>query len=85
METEYARYLEAVKALEECSIPREQLTAEKAAVYQQAAELNQQIRAVRRQIALCREIQNARPQMEQDIQTIETKEKAVTRDEHRRR
>ena len=85
MEAEYARYLEAVKVLEECSIPREQLTAEKATVYQQAAELNQQIRSVRRQLALCREIQNARPRMERDIQTIETKEKAVTRDEHRRR
>lgn len=85
MEAEYARYLEAVKVLKECGIPREQLTAEKATVYQQAAELNQQIRSVRRQLALCREIQNARPQMERDIQTIETKEKAVTRDEHRRR
>ena len=85
MEAEYARYLEAVKALEECGIPREQLTAEKAALYQQAAELNRQIRSVRQQLALCREIQNARPRMERDIQTIETKEKAVTRDEHRRR
>lgn len=85
MEAECARYLEAVKALAECGIPREQLTAEKAAVYQQTAELNRQIRAVQRQIALCREIQNAQPQMERDIQTIETKEKAVTRDEHRRR
>ena len=83
MEAELARYEAATKTLANCGIPREALLAEKAAVYQEAAELNRQIRAVRRRLALCREVQDARLQMERDIQTLEHR-KAVTRDEHRR-
>lgn len=85
LEAEYARCQDAVKKLDECGIPKEQLTAEKAGIYQQLAELNREIRAARRQLALCRSIQTARPQMERDIQTIERKEKVVIRDEHRQR
>ena len=83
MEAELARYEAATKTLANCGIPREELLAEKAAVYRKAAELNRQIRAIRRQLALCREIQDVWLRMERDIQTIEHR-KAVTRDEHRR-
>ena len=74
----------AVAALEQCGVPREGLIQEKAELYDRLAELNRQIRAERRKLALCRKIQNSLPQMEHEIQTIETREE-VNRDEHRRR
>ena len=83
MEAEFARYMDAVAVLEKCNIPRERLTAEKADIYRQLAELNHQIRAERKKLALCREICSHLPQMEQEINQIEVKE--MIRDDHRRR
>lgn len=83
MEAEFARYMDAVDTLEQCPIPRERLMAEKADVYRQLAELNREIRAQRKKLALCREIQEKLPRMEQEINQIEPKE--VRQDEHRRR
>lgn len=85
MEAEFARYMEAVAVLEGCSIPRERLTAEKAEIYEQVAEVNRQIRAERKKLALCRDILDRLPQMEQDINKIEEHQKEVDRDERRRR
>ena len=85
VEAEYARYMEAVAVLEECSIPRERLTAEKAEIYEQVAEVNRQIRAERKKLALCRDILDRLPQMEHDINKIEEHTKEVERDERRRR
>ena len=56
METEFARYMEAVAVLEGCGVPRERLTAEKAEIYEQVAEVNRQIRSERKKLALCRDI-----------------------------
>ena len=83
MEAEAARYMEAVAMLESCPIPREQLAAEKMEVYQQVAEINRRIRTERKKLALCQEIQNRLPRMEQSIERLEKKE--VIHDEHRRR
>lgn len=83
MEEEAARYTEASSLLDGCGIPRERLTAEKAEIYRQLAEVNRSIRAERRKLALCREIQERVPKMKQSIEKIETKE--VIPDEHRRR
>lgn len=83
METEYAQYLEAVTVLEQCSIPREQLIAEKADVYEQLAEINRKIRAERENLAMCQQIQSEVSHMERETKSIENKE--VLRDEHRRR
>ncbi len=83
METEYAQYLEAVAVLEQCSIPREQLTAEKADVYDQLAEINRKIRAERKKLAMCQQIQSEVLHIERETKSIENKE--VFRDEHRRR
>ena len=85
MEDEYARYLEAVSVLEKSGITREQLSTEKAALYQQLAQVNSAIRAERKKLALCREIQDRLPRMEQSIRKIENKEVEVTEDERRRR
>ena len=84
MEEEFARYMDAVDTLERCPIPRERLTAEKTDVYRQLAELNRQIRAERKKLALCRGIQENLPRMEREIQKIETKDEVI-RDDHRRR
>lgn len=71
MEAEFARYMDAVTALEQCGIPKERLIIEKAEIYEQLAEINRQIRGERKKLALCREIQSRLPQMEHDIDKIE--------------
>ena len=85
MEAEFAQYLEAAAVIERSGIPRGQLMSEKAAVYQQLAELNRQIRQERKNLALCREIMDWIPQMEKTIQRADELKKEVERDEHRRR
>ena len=85
MEDEFARYMQAVRLLEQCGIPPEHLTKEKTEVYNQLADLNRQIRAERKKLDLCREIQTASKQMEEDIRKTETRGKEVEHDEHRRR
>ena len=83
MEAEAARHAEASALLDGCGVPRERLTAEKAELYRQLAELNRSIRAERRKLALCKEVMERTPKMKQSIEKIEMKE--VTHDEHRRR
>ena len=85
MEAEFAQYLEAVAVIERSGISKGQLMSEKAAVYQQLAELNRQIRQERKNLALCREIMDWIPQMEKTIQSADELKKEVERDEHRRR
>ena len=85
MEVEYTRYMEAVAVLEQCGIPRERLSNEKAEIYEQLAQINRDIRAERKKLALCQEIQSRLPQMEQNINKIEEHTKEVERDERRRR
>ena len=83
MEAEAARYAEASALLDGCGVPRDRLTAEKAELYRQLAELNRSIRAERRKQALCKEVMEQAPKMKQSIEKIEMKE--VSHDEHRRR
>ena len=85
METEFERYMEAVALLEGSSIPRERLMEEKAEVYEQLAELNREIRSERRKLALCREIRQQAPAMEEDIQRTEEQRKEAREHERRRR
>ncbi len=85
MEEPFARYMDAVSALEQCGIHREQLMAEKAELYRQLADVNREIRQARKEISMCETIERNRPQMEHDIQVAEAKAKEVERDEYRRR
>ncbi len=85
METEFEKYMEAVKQLEKCGISAERLTEEKAEIYEQLASLNREIRAERRKLKLCQEIRQQIPAMEQDIQKTEEHQKEVQEHEHRRR
>ena len=74
MEAEFSRYMEAVSALEQCDIPAERLAAEKAELYEQLAQVNRDIRAARKWLELCREIQSQQPQMERTIERIGSRE-----------
>ena len=81
MEDEAARYMDAVDVLEKAGASIEQLKAEKAAAYEAIAEANRDIRAIRKQIALCDEITKNIPQIEKDVHSVErTKTKEVNRD-----
>jgi hypothetical protein len=83
MEYEFLRYTEAVKMLDHCGIPLTQITAEKVEIYNQLAEINREIRQLRRKLELCKKIEAEVPQIKSDIQKIENKE--VGKDECRRR
>ena len=85
MEEQFARYMDAVSALEQCGIHREQLMAEKAELYRQLADINREIRRARKEISMCDTIERNRPQMEHDIHVAEAKAKEVEREEYRRR
>ena len=74
MEAEFTRYMDAEAVLEQSGVPRERLTAEKAALYEQLAQVNADIRAARKKLALCKEIQDRLPQMERTIEKIESRE-----------
>ena len=84
METEFSRYMEARTILEQCGIPLERITAEKAELYEQLAQVNREIRAARKELALCREIQDRLPQMERTIEKMESRE-AENHEKHRGR
>ena len=71
LEEELARYQAAKALLDQCPISRERLTEEKAALYQQLAEVNREIRATRKQFELCKAILYNSPQMERDIRAAE--------------
>ena len=75
METEFSRYMEARAVLERCGVPLERLTAEKAGLYEQLAQVNREIRSARKKLALCEEIQARLPQMQRTVEKIECRER----------
>ena len=74
METEFSRYIDAAAILERCGIPCKRLASEKAELYERLAQVNREIRAERNKLALCKEIQDRLPQMEQTIEKTESRE-----------
>jgi len=81
MEDEAARYMDAVDMLEKAGVSIDKLKNEKAAAYEAVADVNRDIRAVRKQIAMCDEITKNIPQIEKDVHSVErTKTKEVNRD-----
>lgn len=73
METECARYADAVAVLETCGIPRERLLREKAELYEEIAEVNREIREQRKKLAMCAEILSKTLEIEANLQKIESK------------
>lgn len=84
METEFSRYMEARAVLERCGVSLERLTAEKAGLYEQLAQVNREIRSARKKLALCEEIQTRLPQMQRTIEKMESREREQNKD-HRGR
>lgn len=82
MEDEAARYLEAANILEKAGVSIEQLKTEKAAAYEAVAEVNLDIRAIRKQIALCDEISQAAPAIQKQIDAVtkEPRDKSIQKE-----
>ncbi len=85
-EEKFAMYMNAAALLDACGIPRERLSQEKAKIYQDIADINAEIRAVRHEISLCEAIRERAPRMEKDIASaIPQKKKEVTKGHGNRR
>ncbi len=71
MESEYAQYADAKATLDACGISRQTLIEKKAKIYEQLAQLNQQIRAERKKLKLCKEISESAASMQRDVSAQE--------------
>ena len=71
LEDEAARYSKAVAVLKKSGIDRDTLKQEKAGLYNQLAEVNREIRDVRKKLKMCVEIQERLPIIKRDLQTTE--------------
>lgn len=80
-EPKKAEYDDAKEVLDTCGIPREALLAEKADLYEQLAQVNQQIRQERWKLKQCKEISETAVIMQRDIDRVEQQPQriAVTR------
>ena len=71
LEDEVARYDEAVAVLEKSGVDRETLKQEKSGLYNQLAQVNREIRDVRKKLKMCAEIKERVPKIQRDIQKAE--------------
>ena len=71
MEEEYQTLLEAEKILAESGFSVEDLASEKSELYNQLAQINREIRAVKQEIKTCREVQTLAETMQKDIDEAE--------------
>lgn len=70
-EQEYQRYMDAVKLLDGCGISRTALAEEKTEVYEKLADLNREIRQLRKDLKMCQEIIGEIPSLERRLQRLE--------------
>ena len=77
MEVEAQQYMDAVKLLDSCGVSREALSQQQAELYTKLADLNREIRQVRKQLKICEEIQVQAATMRENIREIEHPEKEV--------
>ena len=75
MEQEAQRYMEAVKLLDGCGESREALSQQQAELYTKLANLNRELRQVRKQIKMCEEIRTQAAAMQENIREIEAPER----------
>ena len=69
--------------LDACDVPREALLAEKADLYEQLAQVNQQIRQERWKLKQCKEISETAVIMQKDIDRVEQQPQRIA-DTHQR-
>ena len=75
MEAEAQQYMDAVKLLDNCGESREALSQQQTELYTKLADLNREIRQVRKQIKMCEEIRTQAAAMQENIREIETPER----------
>ena len=78
-----ADYDNAKEVLDTCGIPREALLAEKADLYEQLAQVNQQLRQERWKLKQCKEISETAVIMQRDIDRVEQQPQRIA-DTHQR-
>lgn len=71
MEEECRRYMDAVAILKAQGVSRETTAEEKSELYQALADVNREIREVRKEMDMCAQIAESAPAMERELQTIE--------------
>ena len=75
MEQEAQRYVEATKLLDNCGESRDALSRQQAELYTKLADLNRELRQVRKQIKMCEEIRTQAAAMQKNIREIEAPER----------
>ena len=75
MEQEAQRYMEAVKLLDNCGESREELSRQQTELYTKLADLNRELRLVRKQIKMCEEIRVQATAMQENIRETEAPER----------
>ena len=75
MEVEAQQYMDAVKLLDSCGVSREALSQQQAELYTKLADLNWELRQVRKQLKMCEEIRERAAAMQENIREIETPER----------
>ena len=75
MEVEAQQYMDAVKLLDSCGKSREALPQQQAELYTKLADLNREIRRVRKQLKMCEEIRVQAATMRENIREIEVPER----------
>ena len=77
MEAEAQQYMDAVMLLDNCGESREALSQQQSELYTKLADLNREIRQVRKQIKMCVEIREQATTMQENIREIEHPELEV--------
>ena len=75
MEVEAQQCMDAVKLLDGCGVSREALSQQQAELYTKLADLNWEIRQVRKQLKMCADIQSRTAEMKENIREIEAPER----------
>ena len=79
METEAQQYMDAITLLDSCGESREALSQQQSELYTELADLNRELRQVRKQIKMCEEIREQAAVMQENIRQIEHPEQEVTK------
>ena len=84
MEAEAQQYMDAVKLLDSCRASRESLSQQQSELYTKLADLNREIRQVRKQLKMCEEIREQAAAMQENIREIEHPELEVEKHDKQR-
>lgn len=77
MGVEAQQYMDAVMLLDNCGVSREALSQQQSELYTKLADLNRELRQVRKQIKMCEEIRAQAAAMQENIREIEHPELEV--------